>query len=202
MRLEVHFTELLQSFSPKFGEVINISDGGYERGYAAGVEFSQTELVGIVEKTIANVSNSHVTTVGNYVFAENGRLLTVDLPNVITVQNYAFQSSTNLHNVNLPKVKSIGTRAFVNTSSLQRLDLPACVSIGNACFHGSSKIRTLILRSETVCSLGSADVFGSGPIPSGTGFVYVPDNLVEQYKSTANWSNYASQIKPLSELDS
>lgn len=43
MRLEVHFTELLQSFSPKFGEVINISDGGYERGYAAGYEVGNAE---------------------------------------------------------------------------------------------------------------------------------------------------------------
>ena len=34
----------------------------------------------------------------------------------------------------------------------------------------------------------------------GTGYIYVQDNLVEQYKSATNWSTYADQIKPLSEL--
>lgn len=36
MRLKVKFRELEQSFKVKFGEVHNISDGGYERGYAEG----------------------------------------------------------------------------------------------------------------------------------------------------------------------
>ena len=36
MRLNVKFKESRQSFNSKFGEVHNISDGGYERGYAEG----------------------------------------------------------------------------------------------------------------------------------------------------------------------
>ena len=30
-------------------------------------------------------------------------------------------------------------------------------------------------------------------------YIYVPDDLVENYKTATNWSVYASQIKPLSE---
>lgn len=36
-------------------------------------------------------------------------------------------------------------------------------------------------------------------IASGTGFIYVPDALVESYKTATNWSTYADQILPLSE---
>lgn len=36
MKLDVKFSESNQSFNSQFGSVQNISDGGYERGYAAG----------------------------------------------------------------------------------------------------------------------------------------------------------------------
>lgn len=36
MKLDVKFSESNQSFDCQFGEVNNVSDGGYERGYAAG----------------------------------------------------------------------------------------------------------------------------------------------------------------------
>lgn len=43
MKMNVTFQETDQSFKPDFGEVHNISDGGYERGYAAGHEVGSTE---------------------------------------------------------------------------------------------------------------------------------------------------------------
>ncbi len=43
MKLNVRFSETKQSFSPNFGEVHNVSDGGYERGYAEGYEIGNTE---------------------------------------------------------------------------------------------------------------------------------------------------------------
>ena len=38
MKLDVKFSETDKSFTPVFGEVYNITDGGYERGYAKGYE--------------------------------------------------------------------------------------------------------------------------------------------------------------------
>ena len=34
----------------------------------------------------------------------------------------------------------------------------------------------------------------------GTDYIYVPDNLVDGFKIATNWSTYATQIKPISEL--
>lgn len=36
MRVTVKFSESTEGFSAKFGEVYNITDGGYEQGYKAG----------------------------------------------------------------------------------------------------------------------------------------------------------------------
>lgn len=46
------------------------------------------------------------------------------------------------------------------------------------------------------------NAFTGTKIASGTGYVYVPDELVEEYKVATNWSTFANQIKPLSELES
>lgn len=36
MKIDVKFSETSQNFAPKWGEVQNLSDGGFERGYAVG----------------------------------------------------------------------------------------------------------------------------------------------------------------------
>lgn len=62
------------------------------------------------------------------------------------------------------------------------------------------KIKTLVLRASDVCSLGSTKILENSLIATGEGYIYVPDNLVNSYKTATNWSTYANQIKPLSEL--
>ena len=62
------------------------------------------------------------------------------------------------------------------------------------------KIQTLVLRASNVCSLGSTKILENSLIATGEGYIYVPDNLVNLYKTATNWSTYANQIKPLSEL--
>ena len=206
MRLEMTFQEHDKHFGLDFGEVQDMTDGGYERGYAAGLQAgaetaqaeldrAQAEVVGLVAHQLGDAfASEKVVTVGGYAFADITSLLRVDLPNATTIGSYAFQSCSNLAELNIPKAKTINTRAFVNTTKLLRLDLPVCESLGSYCFHGSAKMTALILRSEKVCTLGT-DAFGTGPIKAGTGFVYVPAALVEQYK--AAWSTYAAQIRAI-----
>lgn len=63
-------------------------------------------------------------------------------------------------------------------------------------------IKTLVLRASSICSLGSTNTLENSLIANGEGYIYVPDNLVNLYKTATNWSTYANQIKPLSELPS
>lgn len=98
-------------------------------------------------------------------------------------------------------VTSIKSYAFADCLVLTDVELPACTRIDSSCFYNSKKLVKVILRSGTVCTLGSTNAFTSTQIASGTGYIYVPDALVDDYKAATNWSTYADQIKPLSELE-
>lgn len=134
---------------------------------------------GIVQRTISGVyANDRVTQIGAY----------------------AFRECVGLTGINFPNVVSIGTQAF-RSCSLTSVDFPLVASIGTYVFSDCSALTSVVLRASTVCNLQSANVFTGTPIESGTGYVYVPDELVDSYKSATNWSVYADQIRPISELE-
>ena len=63
----------------------------------------------------------------------------------------------------------------------------------------NAKFTKLIINKPYVFPLNSNDLKGT-TIEKGTGYVYVPDDMIDTYKSATNWSTYASQIKGMSEL--
>lgn len=164
-----------------------------------------------------------VTSIGAYTFADCTSLENIFLPNSITsIGVGAFEDCTSLKSVALPSnltsiggsmfhdclsltevkgldnVTNIGSRAFAvksHTDNLLTLNLPSVTSIQDEAFHFRNYI-TLVLGADTVCSLGNLAITISS---SNYLKVYVPDNLVDAYKIDANWSKYASCIKPLSE---
>lgn len=69
--------------------------------------------------------------------------------------------------------------------------------IDNSVFAKCTELVTLILRSETLVPLASVTVFTQTPMASGTGYIYVPSDLVDSYKSATNWSAYADQIRAI-----
>lgn len=93
---------------------------------------------------------------------------------------------------------------FRNNTALERLDLgninTSQITNTNYMCNGCSALNTLIIRSDGVLPLTNVNALSGTPIASGTGYVYVKDELVETYKSATNWSNYATQIKGISEL--
>ncbi|MBR3159229.1 MAG: hypothetical protein IKF14_09030 [Atopobiaceae bacterium] len=55
---------------------------------------------------------------------------------------------------------------------------------------------TLVLPGETLCRL-SGSLNSDVPIAQGTGYVYVPSSLVDDYKVAGGWSTYAAQIRAI-----
>lgn len=75
--------------------------------------------------------------------------------------------------------------------------IPSTVaSIGKECFKESS-LRDLVVKSVTPPSLGGGIFSSWMSIPSKTGYIYVPVESVNAYKTATNWSTYASQIFPM-----
>ncbi len=197
MNLNVKFEESKKDFPVVFGETYRVSDGGYERGYEAGYNAgfaagNDTSVEdSVVSRTINDYFNDRVTIIGQAAFYFCAELRSVIFTNAIEVNNYAFRYC----------------------SKLKKADFHRATSLKVSVFEYCYSLTTLILRSETVCNLANVSAFNNcyhilGTVnasynPEGLkdGYIYVPDNLVEQYKAATNWSTFASQIKPLSELN-
>ena len=156
---------------------------------------------GLVTRTITEYSNDRVTSIGASSFMNCASLKTIDCPNVTSVGNRAF-SQSGITRLEFPKLTSIGGDACTYCYSLTYADLGNVASLPSWTFSSCRELRTLILRKTgTITTLSVTNALSDTAIAKGTGYIYVPDNLVEQYKAAANWSTYASQIKPISELE-
>ena len=183
-------------------EMLRNVEGDYERGYAEGYEKGDSNIDGILTRRATTISNGRITYLGIEVFRNYDSLAVVDFPNVTSTGVNVFYACYALHTVNLPSLISINSNMFAYSSLLKRLDFPSVESISGGAFSSCSRLVTLILRkADAVCTLENVSAFSGTPIAKSTGFVYVPDDLVEQYKAATNWSTFASQIKPISELE-
>ena len=111
-----------------------------------------------------------------------------------------FTECVSLENIDLPMIENIGTATFKNNTALKTVIIPQAKSIGNYAFENCTALEAVVIkRSDFICEISEVSIFKNSSVESGTGFIYVPDNLVKAYKNATNWSVYANQIRPLSE---
>lgn len=127
----------------------------------------------------------HIPTADTHITDENFPVLTT------------FDSITggNLTHIKLSKVTTITGRLGMWVGKLTYLDFASLTSFSNTgtLGHGSN-ISTIVLRNTSaVCTLAGG--FSFCPVASGTGHIYVPRALIENYKAATNWSTYASQFR-------
>lgn len=102
-----------------------------------------------------------------------------------------------LTNIENDIVTSIGGLAFYNCSQLTSVSFSKVTAIDTFAFSYCSQLASVILgNTSQVATLSAANIFAG----STNAIIYVPDALVDSYKSATNWSTYASRIKGLSEL--
>lgn len=129
------------------------------------------------------------------------------LPMCSFIADVAFGTCWKLTSVYLPNCSFVGRNAFGNCSSLGTMSLPKCSHILSEAFAGCSKISMFTIGTDlsTVCYLYSSDAFRSTPVANSVylGYyasIYVPDSLVELYKSDYCWSFYSDRITGISNL--
>lgn len=197
---------------------------GYADGYNAGLSDGgdKSDEDAMISRTLVDYKNDRITSIGDQAFRENRVIKSVDFPNVVTGGTFAFYYCTALETAKFQKLTNATTNMFRGCSSLSQFDAPSLERLTNASLYGTAlahldfaymdyidrealsgcvNLETLVLRKTAVVQLVATNAFTNTPIANGTGFVYVPDELVEQYKTATNWSAYASQIKPISELE-
>lgn len=130
----------------------------------------------------------------------NGQITSVVNDRVITIRQHAFYGlAQTLTYVYFKNADTVNTNAFYNCRALKKAHFDKVTSITANAFYLCSTLEELVIRTPSICSL-SANLTNNG-ITLGKGYIYVPDELVEEYKVATNWSTYATQIKPLSELE-
>ena len=132
-----------------------------------------------------------------------------------------FEECSSLRNITLPiDLTGLGSNIFHNCTSLEELDIPATVTdIGYGVTNGCSNLKRIINRAVSVSVYTGNNAFANCPnltemiilqeTPPTLGYAsfyntdncifYVPDSVVNTYKSASGWSGMASRIKPLSE---
>jgi hypothetical protein len=166
-----------------------------------------------------------ITAIGSTAFIACTKLELNELPTGISkIESSTFSGCSNLALTSLPEsVTSIDGNAFQNCGGLLTMKLPSLVTnlqgglfygctnltevtcnatnINNQVFQQCSSLSKFVLPNITKVSvLQNTNAFASTPIASGTGYIYVPDDLVSSFQTASNWSTYASQIKGVSEL--
>ncbi|MED9913732.1 MAG: leucine-rich repeat domain-containing protein [Acutalibacteraceae bacterium] len=141
-----------------------------------------------------------VTDLGGWVFT-NSAIQQADFPLVTTIGDGCFQKAIYLTSANLPLVTTLPADAFRN-SPIQTADFAAVININRTAFTDCLNLETLIIRTPSVCVISDISIALRGSkIASGTGYIYVPDDLVDSYKAATNWVALANQIKPISALE-
>lgn len=180
------------------------ADAGYDGlgqvtvNVSGGTNTESEEVAGLLGNTMTELDNSIVTSLRTRVCQGATKLVTVNLPNVTSLGAYAFYQCSNLKTVTLPKLTTISTQTWYMCPKLEYADCGQLGNISAQTFASDTALKTLILRkTSSICTLSNVNgVSGSG-IGKGTGYVYVPKNLIESYTSESNWSTFAAQFRAI-----
>ena len=150
-----------------------------------------------------SVNLPSVTSIKDFAFSSCYALTSIDLPSATYLGNVTFNNCSSLKTVNIPLVTSLGSNSgngtFKGCITLESIDLPSVTNIKSYAFQNCTSLDTVILRSETMCTLYDAadKTFSNTPIANGTGYIYVPNVLLDTYKADSKWSKLSNQLRAI-----
>lgn len=137
---------------------------------------------------------------------------------------YAF-SGANWEEINMPSAYRLGSKTFNGSKAGTKISFPSLAEMGSENFMDCSALKTaefgreaisgygatiaartfsgtaldtLILRaSDRIWALGNVSAFSGTPIESGSGYIYVPSTLLDEYKAATNWSTFENQFRAI-----
>ncbi len=172
---------------------------------------------------LENITIGNVSTIPTSAFSGCIHLRTLNMPHgtLSTIDSYAFQDCISLDDIDSSNVSIIEPSAF-SGSCVRKMTLPKVLTLSNNAFsnspigvldigetykktitnniNGTYFLCHLIIRANSIIKLLSSSTLNSvGSFVNGVGWIYVPSDLVDEYKSATNWSNFSNQIVSIDE---
>ena len=160
---------------------------------------------------LSNFDTSKVESMQN-MFYDCSNLTNVNISNFdtrsVTTMGSMFERCSNLSKIDVSNFDTSNVSAvnsmFMYCSKLESVDLSSFdtskVTSTQWMFRYCNNLSKLIINRQDIFKNLDTQMLQYTKIYYGSGYIYVPDNMVESYKSATNWSEYADQIKPISEL--
>ena len=115
---------------------------------------------------------------------------------LLTIGANAFQFCSSTSIMIAPKVTSIGANAFQSCQNLQYVYLGDQINIvGENAFTNCPNIVAIVCNNTNIPNITS-NTFAVGKYQ-----IYVPDSMIEEYKSATNWSEFGDKVVGLDRLD-
>ena len=218
MRIDVTFEQTDMEIRPAFDTIIPL-------------DISSASVQALLDGTISGkFASDKVTKLKYAAFFGCDRLTKIELPNCIEIGYRAFYNCAKVEKLHMPNLTTIATdanSAFAYMSSVKELDLPNLTTASNMdgtfsnctkakkinlssldatpikryCFANCYALHTLILGGAFK-ALENTNAFSWAGSQAEKPFcIYVPDNLVDTYRTATNWITYADKIKPMSALE-
>ena len=152
--------------------------------------YSIYNCYGISSVTIPN----GVTSVGNYGISYCRSLSKLVLPNNLTsIGSNSLCSNHSLSSIIIPNgLTTIGASALYDCPAVSSITIPSSVtSIGNSAFQNCYGVKEYHILPTSVPT-GGTNMFSS--LPSDC-VIYVPTASLNAYKTSSNWSTYASYMQ-------
>lgn len=102
---------------------------------------------------------------------------------------------TSLDKVEFPVVEELTSGSTAIAICRRSIIGPNCIQIDGRVWQGNTTMQSFVCRATIPPTLSANAISGT----SSSLAIYVPDASVDAYKAASNWSNFASQIRPLSE---
>lgn len=149
---------------------------------------------------LSGVFPSALTTIGDYAFNSAG-IGAIEIPDNVTSMGQRAFSNSSITSIKLGTgITGINMQCFASTSKLTKVTCYGDItSVSGGAFNGARALKTLLLPNVTgVPYMANDYTIYDCPLRNGAGTVYVPDDLVDAFKSAQYWSSLASNIKPIS----
>ena len=151
------------------------------------------------QKNLENVTFGIASVISDYAFGFT-KIASLVSSNITSIGIDSFREAP-LTEVVLPSLTSFtGIQSFISCSSLQKVDIGDSFTNFNkaSTFKDCTVLDTLIIRkTSSIATLSYTSVLANTAISAGTGYIYVPRDLIDSYKAASNWSTFTNQFRAI-----